>query len=57
VSQLSVPHPTQYFTQVNYYHVVLEGLPEILARPTVLQNIFIRSPLTGEQVPFSSFAY
>jgi multidrug efflux pump subunit AcrB len=23
----------------------------------VLQNIFIRSPLTGEQVPFSSFAY
>jgi hydrophobe/amphiphile efflux-1 (HAE1) family protein len=47
----------QYFTQVNYYHVVLEGLPEILARPSVLQNIFIRSPLTGEQVPFSSFAY
>jgi multidrug efflux pump subunit AcrB len=47
----------QYFTQVNYYHVVLEGLPEILARPNVLQNIFIRSPLTGEQVPFSSFAY
>jgi multidrug efflux pump subunit AcrB len=47
----------QYFTQVNYYHVVLEGLPEILGRPTVLQNIFIRSPLTGEQVPFSSFAY
>jgi HAE1 family hydrophobic/amphiphilic exporter-1 len=47
----------QYFTQVNYYHVVLEGLPEILARPTVLQNIFIRCPLTGEQVPFSSFAY
>jgi multidrug efflux pump subunit AcrB len=47
----------QYFTQVNYYHVVLEGLPEILARPTVLQDIFIRSPLTGEQVPFSSFFY
>ena len=46
----------QYFTQVNYYHVILEGLPEILMRPTVLQNIFIRSPLTGEQVPFSSFA-
>jgi hydrophobe/amphiphile efflux-1 (HAE1) family protein len=46
----------QYFTQVNYYYVVLEGPPEILLRPTVLQNIFIRSPLTGDQVPFSSFA-
>jgi multidrug efflux pump subunit AcrB len=46
----------QYFTQVNYYHMVLEGLPQILTRPTVLQEIFIRSPLTGQQTPFSSFA-
>ncbi|WP_421988333.1 efflux RND transporter permease subunit [Roseococcus sp.] len=47
----------QYFTQVNAYHVVLEILPSIQADPTVLQQIFIRSPLTGQQVPMSSFAH
>jgi hydrophobe/amphiphile efflux-1 (HAE1) family protein len=46
----------QYFTQVNYYHVVLEVLPELQADPSVLQQIFIRSPLTGQQVPMASFA-
>ncbi|MDB5376229.1 MAG: acriflavin resistance protein [Rubritepida sp.] len=48
---------TQYFTEVNAYHVVLEILPEMQADPTVLQQIFIRSPLTGQQVPMSSFAH
>ena len=47
---------TQYFTQVNYYHVVLEALPDVQASPSVLQQIFVQSPLTGEQVPMSSFA-
>ncbi|MBV8590815.1 MAG: efflux RND transporter permease subunit, partial [Acetobacteraceae bacterium] len=47
---------TQYFTQVNYYHVVLEAVPQVQASPSALQEIFIRSPLTGEQVPLSSFA-
>jgi hydrophobe/amphiphile efflux-1 (HAE1) family protein len=46
----------QYFTQVNYYHVVLEVLPTMQADPAVLQQIFIRSPLTGQQVPMASFA-
>jgi hydrophobe/amphiphile efflux-1 (HAE1) family protein len=48
---------TQYFTEVNAYHVVLEILPEMQADPTVLQQIFIRSPLTGQQVPMASFAH
>ena len=47
---------TQVFTQTNYYHVVLEALPEVQASPTALQQIFVRSPLTGAQVPLSSFA-
>jgi multidrug efflux pump subunit AcrB len=48
---------TQYFTQTNYYHVVLEALPEIQASPTALQQIFIRSPLTNALVPLSSFTH
>jgi len=47
----------QYFTQVNAYHVVMEILPEMQPDPTVLQQIFIRSPLTGAQVPMASFAH
>ena len=47
----------QYFTQVNAYHVVLEVLPSMQPDPTVLQQIFIRSPLTGTQVPMASFAH
>jgi hydrophobe/amphiphile efflux-1 (HAE1) family protein len=46
----------QYFTQTNFYHVVLEVLPDMQADPSVLQQIFIRSPLTGTQVPMASFA-
>ena len=47
---------TQYFTQTNYYHVVLEALPQVQMNPAALTEIFVRSPLTGEQVPLSSFA-
>jgi multidrug efflux pump subunit AcrB len=47
---------TQYVTQTNSYHVVLEVLPQVQASPTALQEIFVRSPLTGAQVPLSSFA-
>src|SRR4029077_14086979 len=48
---------TQYFTQTNYYHVVLEVLPQVQASPTALQEIFIRSPLTNALVPLSSFTH
>jgi hydrophobe/amphiphile efflux-1 (HAE1) family protein len=48
---------TQYFTQTNYYHVVLEVLPQVQANASALQEIFVKSPLTGRQVPLSSFAH
>jgi HAE1 family hydrophobic/amphiphilic exporter-1 len=46
---------TQYFTQVNSYHVILEILPELQGRLDTLDKIYIRSPMTGEQVPLSVF--
>jgi multidrug efflux pump subunit AcrB len=47
---------TQYFTQVNSYHVILEVMPEMQARTTTLDKIYIPSPVTGQQVPLSTFA-
>lgn len=47
---------TQYFTQTNAYHVVIEALPTIQAASSALQQIFITSPVTGRPVPMSSLA-
>ena len=47
---------TQYFTQLNSYHVILEVLPELQASIDTLNKIYLKSPLTGEQVPLSTFA-
>ncbi|WP_426434369.1 efflux RND transporter permease subunit [Bradyrhizobium genosp. P] len=47
---------TQYFTQLNSYHVILEVLPELQGSIDTLNNIYIKSPLTGDQVPLSTFA-
>jgi HAE1 family hydrophobic/amphiphilic exporter-1 len=47
---------TQYFTQLNSYHVILELLPQLQNSPHALEQIYIRSPLTGEQVPLSVLA-
>ncbi|HVH83635.1 MAG TPA: efflux RND transporter permease subunit, partial [Steroidobacteraceae bacterium] len=46
---------TQYFTQLNSYHVVLEVTPSLLGDPDTLRKIYIKSPLTGQQVPLSTF--
>jgi multidrug efflux pump subunit AcrB len=46
----------QYFTQVNAYHVVLELLPEQQASTQALDAIYLRSPLTGQQVPLAVLA-
>ena len=45
----------QYFTQLNSYHVVMEVLPEMQGHPSTLDKIYVRSPLTGQQVPLSTF--
>jgi hydrophobic/amphiphilic exporter-1 (mainly G- bacteria), HAE1 family len=47
---------TQYFTQLNSYHVILEVLPELQGDLNTLNKIYIKSPLTGDQVPLSTFA-
>lgn len=45
----------QYFTQTNSYRVVLEILPELQGELDSLQKIYIKSPITGDQVPLSAF--
>jgi hydrophobe/amphiphile efflux-1 (HAE1) family protein len=44
----------QYFTQTNSYHVVLEVLPELQGDAATLDQIYMRSPVTGQQVPLST---
>jgi HAE1 family hydrophobic/amphiphilic exporter-1 len=46
---------TQYFTQLNSYHVILEGPPALQATPTMFNDVYILSPLTGKDVPLSLF--
>jgi HAE1 family hydrophobic/amphiphilic exporter-1 len=47
---------TQYFTQLNSYHVILEILPELQGKLDSLDKIYIKSPTTGDQVPLATFA-
>ncbi|HKT74854.1 MAG TPA: multidrug efflux RND transporter permease subunit [Steroidobacteraceae bacterium] len=46
----------QYFTQLNSYHVVLEVTPELQTDPSTLNELYMTSPLTGQQVPLSTLA-
>jgi HAE1 family hydrophobic/amphiphilic exporter-1 len=47
---------TQYFTQVNSYHVIEEILPHLQGDPSTLDKLYIRAPATGQMVPMSAFA-
>jgi HAE1 family hydrophobic/amphiphilic exporter-1 len=47
---------TQYFTQINTYEVVEEILPKLQGDPKSLENLYIRSPTTGQMTPMSAFA-
>ena len=47
---------SQYFTQQNSYHVVMEILPELQGKVDSLDKIYIKSPTTGEEVPLAAFA-
>jgi HAE1 family hydrophobic/amphiphilic exporter-1 len=47
---------TQYFTQLNSYRVIMEILPELQGETETLNKIYLTSPLTGQQVPLSTFA-
>ena len=46
---------TQYFTQQNSYHVVVEAPPNLEATPNLFNSIYILSPITGKTVPLSQF--
>ncbi len=44
----------QFYTQVSQYKIIIEVPPELQRDPSTLDQLFIRSPLTGGQVPLSS---
>jgi HAE1 family hydrophobic/amphiphilic exporter-1 len=46
----------QYFTQVNSYHVILEVKPELQRDPKLLDQLYLTSPINGQQIPLSTFA-
>jgi multidrug efflux pump subunit AcrB len=45
----------QYFTQINSYHVILEVSPRMQADPALFGKLYLTSPITGQQVPLSTF--
>jgi len=46
---------TQYFTQLNAYHVILEITPGLQSDPQTLSRIYVKSPVTGQMIPLSTF--
>ncbi len=46
---------TQYFTQLNSYHVIEEILPELQGTIDTLDKLYIRSPTSNAEVPLSVF--
>jgi hydrophobe/amphiphile efflux-1 (HAE1) family protein len=46
---------TQYFSQVNSYHLILEVMPGAASDVETLQKLYVKSS-TGQTVPISSFA-
>jgi hydrophobic/amphiphilic exporter-1 (mainly G- bacteria), HAE1 family len=48
---------TQFFTQLNAYHVILEVPPALQGDPGSLSKLYIKSPLTGQMVPLSSVSH
>jgi Cation/multidrug efflux pump len=45
---------TQYFTQTNSYHVILEVSPDLQGLTSTLEQLYLHSPVTGQQVPLSA---
>ncbi len=53
--QIGQDEVTQYFTQQNSYHVVIEGPPDLQATPDIFHYLYVVSPITGKAVPLSLF--
>ena len=45
---------TQFYTQVSQYHVIIEVPPELQTSVSSFEHLFLKSPLTGGQIPLSS---
>jgi hydrophobe/amphiphile efflux-1 (HAE1) family protein len=45
---------TQYFTQINSYHLILEVPPDMQSQLSTLDKLFVKSA-TGQSVPLSTF--
>jgi HAE1 family hydrophobic/amphiphilic exporter-1 len=54
-NQIGQHEVAQYFTQLNAYHVIVEGPPRLQATPELFNSIYMLSPLTGKSVPLSLF--
>ena len=52
-NQVGQRQVAQYFTQLNAYHVILEGPPELQGSTQLFNSIFLNSPRTGKPVPLS----
>jgi HAE1 family hydrophobic/amphiphilic exporter-1 len=48
---------TQYFTQLNAYHVILEVPPALQGDPGSLDKLYIKAPTNNQMVPLSSVAH
>jgi len=46
---------TQYFTQLNSYHVIVEAPQRLQEDPAIFNSVYLLSPLTGKTVPLSFF--
>ncbi len=47
----------QFFTQLNTYYVIMEILPQDQGKASALNDIYVKSPTTGADVPLSSFVH
>jgi hydrophobe/amphiphile efflux-1 (HAE1) family protein len=46
---------TQYYTQQNSYHVIVEAPPKQQATTDLFNSVYLLSPITGQTVPLSLF--
>ncbi len=44
----------QYYTQLSTYNVILEILPELQEKSSVLSKIYIKAPASGQMIPLST---
>ncbi len=46
---------TQYFTQLDSYSVIIEATPDLQKHIGTLDQIYVKSPISGQAIPLSTF--